>query len=201
MSDEKPRGKTTKIFLPRPHGVAVESVNAGKNARGIWRDEVYKRVGGKEVLVENAGWQKNLIVTGMTKLLAGLMANEPTFSGGILFSAQGRGLPSFDISLPVPQFNSVQLTDEYFRKQPDSISYVDQDGNPSVVITNSILIRTTLDFAEANGVSGETIREQGIYGGTATGTLNSGLLANLIYHRARFKDASVKLIRFIQFLF
>ena len=183
-----------------PPQVATEKFGT-KQIQGIWRDEVYKIVNGKEALVEDHGWVKNLIVVGMPKLLAGLMRNEPTFAGGILQHAQGRGLPSWDTNLPVPQFNSVQLTDEYFRKPPDSISYLDSMGVPTVAITNSILIRTTLDFGEANGVSGEFIREQGLYGGTATGAANSGLLANLIFHRARFKDASVKIIRFIQFIF
>jgi hypothetical protein len=198
---EQGKGSEMKGLPPGKPGVVRESYDVRSKSKGIWRDEVYKVLHGKEVLVENLGWQSNLIVVGMTKLLAGLMKNEPSFTGGILQHAQGRGLPSFDTVLPVPSFNSVQLTDEYFRKAPDSISYVDNAGNPSIPITNSILIRTTLDFNEANGVSGEFIREQGIYGGDATGVTNSGLLANLIFHKARFKDASVKIIRFIQFIF
>jgi hypothetical protein len=196
VSDEKNLG-----MKGLPPNTPSEFFDASKKITGIWRDEVYKIVNGKEVKVEDAGWNKNLIVVGMTKLLAGLMKNEPTFTGGILQHAMGRGLPSWDINLPVPAFNSVQLTDEYFRKPPDSISYLDSLGVPTVSITNSILIRTTLDYNEANGVSGEFIREQGIYGGTATAATNSGFLANLIYHRARFKDASVKITRFIQFIF
>lgn len=198
MSDES---KKETVRAGSPPGVVAERLDIAKTMKGIWRDEVYKVIDGKEVLVENKGWQKNLIVVGMPKVLAALMKNEITFTGGILYHAQGRGLPSFDISLPIPNFNSVQLTDEYFRKQPDSISYLDQVGNPSLVITNSILIKTTLDFAEANGVSGEFIREQGIFCGTATGALNSGFMVNLIFHPSRFKDSSVKIIRFIQFIF
>lgn len=178
-----------------------ELYDAAKKAKGIWRDEVYKIVNGKEVRVEDTGWKSNLIVVGMPKVLAALMKNEPSFMGGILQHAQGRGLPSFDISLPIPNFNSVQLTDEYFRKPPDSISYLDTLGNPTIVITNSILIKTTLDFGEANGVGGEFIREQGLFCGTATGVLNSGFMVNLIFHPSRFKDASIKIIRFIQFIF
>lgn len=205
----------TGVKIPRPStgfvlnqlersGAASERYDAAKASKGIWRDEVFKKgPDGQPVLVEDSAWKNNLIVVGMTKLLAGLMANEPSFGGGILFSAQGRGDPSFDISLPVPLFNSVKLVDEYFRKTPDSISFLDDDGNGVVTVTNRILIVTTLDFPEANGPSGdgEFIREQGLYGGTALAGINSGLLANLIYHKARFKDDTVKLRRSIQFIF
>lgn len=184
-----------------PPGAVAERLDIATKMKGIWRDEVYKVIDGKEVKVEDTGWKKNLIVVGMPKVLAALMKNEISFTGGILYHAQGRGLPSFDISLPVPNFNSVQLTDEFFRKAPDSITYLDTNGNPTLAITNSILIKTTLDFNEANGVSGEFIREQGIFCGTATAAANSGFMVNLIFHPSRFKDSSVKLIRFINFIF
>lgn len=194
-------GDSTKIIRPGGALLDKDRFDAGKVLKGRWRDEVYRRVKGHEVKVEDSDWQSNLIVVGMPKLLAGLMANEPSFSGGILYHAQGRGLPSWDVQLPVPQFGSTQLTDEYFRKPPDSITYLDGDGNPTIAVTNSILIRTTLDYPEANGVSGEIIREQGLFGGTATATANSGLLANLIFHRARAKDATVRVIRSINLVF
>lgn len=174
--------------------------DSAKVLKGKYRDEVYKLVDGKEVLVEKTEFKSNLIVVGMPKLLAGLMANEPSFLGGIRYSAQGKGNGAWT-SPPAPTFNSVALMNEYFRKVPDSITYLDSFGAPSAPVTNSILIRTTLDFAEANDTGSVNIREQGLYGGTATGTLNSGLLANLIFHAPRFKDSSVKLVRFIQLIF
>lgn len=186
-----------------PSEIPKERYDALKVIQGRYRDEVYRLVDGKEVKVEETAWQSNRIVTKMSSLLAGLMKNEASFAGGILQHAQGRGLASFDTSLPVPPFNAVALVDEYFRKAPDSISYLDGTGNPTASITGSILIRTTLGFLEANGPlnTGEFIREQGLYGGTATGVANSGLLANLIFHKARFKDSGVKIIRFINFVF
>lgn len=189
---------------PSSVGVAVERFPVKEKTKGIWRDQVFKRgPDGKDVPVEDTNWKSNVIVVGMPKLIAGLMANEPTFTGGILQHAQGVGDPAWDISLPVPPFNSVKLFAEYFRKAPDSITYLDSIGNPSAVVTNSILIKTTLDYGEANGPGGlgTFIREQGIYGGTATGVQDSGLLANLIWHKARWKDSSVKIIRYIQFIF
>lgn len=189
-------------------GVARERADAVRRARGQWRDEVWRRdpeTG--EVRLEQAAdeWDSNLIVATFTQLLAGLLANEPTFLGGILQHAQGRGDASWDVQLPSPTFNDTQLFDEYFRKTPDSVTFVDENGDPvpAGTITNSILIRTEFDFDEANGAggTGEFIREQGLFGGTATGAQDSGLMVNLIYHRARFKDDTVKIIRFIQLIF
>ena len=173
---------------------------------GYWRDEVFRLVNGKEVRDEqltDKDWNKNAITVGMTFLLAGLMKNELSFSGGILQHAQGTGQPSWDVTLPTPLFSQTQLVNEYFRKAPDNISYVLPDGSPSLAITNSILVRTTLDFNEANGNDnlGRFIREQGIFGGTATGVLGSGYMADAINHKARFKDSTVKFIRYIRFVF
>ncbi len=175
---------------------------------GYWRDEFFHRGGdGKDIFdpeKSDKDWNKNVITVGMTFLLAGLMKNEPTFNGkGILQHAQGIGQPSWDVTLPTPLFSQTQLVSEYFRKSPDSISYTDPSGNPVLGITNSILVRTTLDFGDANGNDnlGRFIREQGIFGGNATATLNSGYMADAINHKARFKDHTVKIIRFIRFVF
>lgn len=190
-----------------PNRGPVERYNAPLTIKGgYWRDEVYKIVDGKEVRDEERSdkdWNKNTITVGMTILLAGLMKNDPGFTGGILQHAQGTGLPAWDVTLPTPLFSQTQLVNEYFRKAPDSISYVDSMGVPTLDRTNSILIRTTLDFNEANGGDnlGRFIREQGIFGGDATATLNSGFMADAINHKARFKDSTVKIIRFIRFIF
>lgn len=199
MNDPKPGSVNPRDRMP------VERYDAPLNIQGgYWRDEVYKLIDGKEVKVdEDKDWNKNKITINMTLLLAGLMKNEITFTGGILQHAQGTGLPAWDVTLPTPLFSQTQLVNEYYRKAPDSISYVDSMGVPVLVITNSILIRTTLDFNEANGGDnlGRFIREQGLFGGTATPTLNSGYMADAINHKARFKDSTVKIIRFIRFIF
>ncbi len=214
MSELRKRGEVhdqPTDRLSRPPGLdqaARETADVMRRARGRWRDEVWRRDPATgEVRLEQAAdaWDGNLIVATFTQLLAGLLANETTFLGGILQHAQGRGDPAFDVQLPNPGFNETTLRDEYFRKTPDSITFVDENGDPVAagVITNSILIRTDFDFDEANGPSGtgEFIREQGLFGGTATGAQDSGLMANLIFHKARFKDDSVKIIRFIQLIF
>jgi len=184
-----------------PRGTDLETVQAIRKTRGIWQDTVIRRnpETGAEEVVEDTGWNSNKIVVGATLLIAGLLKNDPTFNGGILFSAQGSGDATFDTNLPTPSFNETTLRNEYFRKPPDSIAYLKDDGSAADPgqVTNRLLIETVLDFDEANG---QFIREQGLVGGTATTALNSGLLFNLIFHKARYKDSSVKIIRRIQLI-
>jgi hypothetical protein len=192
--------RTAEILMGPPK----EVYDAAKNVKGRWRDIVTrKRPDGTEEVVEDTGWKKNTIVQGMPKVLAGLMRNEPTYNGGILYHAMGRGNAAWD-PLPIPPtpvYSTVQLVDEYFRKAPTSISYLDPLGNPSPVITGSILVQTVLDYTEANGMAGEYIREQGLFCATATGILNSGILASVIFHVAKWKDSNVKITRYWNIIF
>jgi hypothetical protein len=188
---------------PKPAKPRLEKERLQVGLRGEWRDQVIEKDSetGEERLIEDTGWKANQIVTNVQPLLAGLMSNEVSFTGGILYSAQGRGDPSFDISLPTPSFSETALRDEFFRKEPDSIVFIDEDtGDPAGpgVITRVIRVKTIIEFNEANG---EFIREQGLYGGTATAAADSGLLANLIFHEARFKNNTIKIFRFIQLTF
>lgn len=56
----------------------------------------------------------------------------------------------------------------------------------------TIQVRTTYDYTDLVGV---TIREQGLFGGNATGTANSGYMFNAIRQVARFKSGAIKLVR------
>lgn len=56
----------------------------------------------------------------------------------------------------------------------------------------TIQVRTTYDYTDLVGV---TIREQGLFGGTATSTANSGYMWNAIRQVARFKSGAIKLVR------
>ena len=186
---------------PKAPKIVKEKVRFG--LRGEWRDQVITKdpETGEERLIEDTGWKSNQIVTNVQPLLAGLMSNEVSFTGGILFHAQGRGNPSWDVTLPTPSFSETSLRDEFFRKEPDSITFIDETSDEpagSGVYTRVIRVKTIIDFNEANG---EIIREQGLYGGTATAATDSGLLANLIFHEARFKNDTIKIIRFIQLTF
>lgn len=193
MSNPKPPKDVPEERVPRPDGYT--------------RDVVIKKMpDGTEKVIEDTGWKHNKIVKGITLLMAGLFANEASYSGqGILFHAQGEGDPAWDALNPVPEADWLDTTleAEYFRKAPDSIVYLDDSNNPVGYITGRILVTTTLDFGEANGPMGTGIyiREHGLFGGDATATLNSGKMIDAIRHKARWKDVTVKLIRYIRFVF
>lgn len=186
-----------------PKDIPEEKVPRGV---GYTRDVVIKKMpDGTEKVVEDTGWKKNKIVKGITLLMAGLFANEGSYHGGLLFHAQGEGDPAWDALNPVPAADWLDtiLEAEYFRKAPDSVVYLDDLNNPVGYITGRFLITTTLDFLEANGPlgTGIYIREHGMFGGDATAALNTGKMVDAIRHKARWKDHTVKLIRYIRFVF
>jgi len=189
--------RVAEVFLPK------ENFNPSKEIHGFWKDVVEKKLpDGTEVVVEDTGWKSNLIVVGMGVVLAGLLKGDPDFAGGIVRHAIGRGNPAWDIpGPPAPNYSATSLVDEYFRKAPTAISYLDPGGTPVVGPTRSILVQTVLDYGEANGGGGEYIREQGLFGHLATDTLGSGMLVNLIYHVAKFKNSGIKITRYINLQF
>lgn len=72
----------------------------------------------------------------------------------------------------------------------------------SVSETNTIEVKTTLPFGiPADPFNGIDIREQGLFGGDATTTLDSGFMIDNIRHAKIFKDDSIQLIRFIRLSF
>lgn len=141
--------------------------------------------------------KRNIVISTLPKLLAGLMANEPNFQG-IAFHMLGTGEQSWDVATPPPTFNLTDLTNEYFRKEPDSIQYVDGNGNIVNTVTSIIRIQTTFDFEEANG---QIIREQGLVGGDATTVLGTGLPVNAIRHSRIDKTNQVRITRYIELVF
>lgn len=187
--------------MPSSHNEG-EKIKISGQIKGMWRDEVWrKRPDGSIYLQEKSELSANLITEPITRLLAGLMKNEPTFPNGIAFHAVGSGLVSWDTALPAPTFAQTQLVTEIFRKAPDSISYLDGGGLPTLTITNKIRVKTTFDFLDGPGLNGNFIREQGLFGGDATSTLNSGKLIDAINHVKIFKDATIRLVRQIELTF
>ena len=170
-----------------------------KQIEGIFWDEVYTQdKNGKDILITRTEKKKNKILIGMAKVIAGLLANEATFLGGILYSAQGAGDVGWDAGgPPAPVWTQIKLVDELFRKVPDSIAYVDVDGNPVGYISNYLLVKTILEYAET-ALNDKYIREQGLFGGDATITKDSGYLLDTLRHLKIWKDASIKIIRYIQ---
>lgn len=71
----------------------------------------------------------------------------------------------------------------------------------SVDPTNVIEVKTTWDYGlPTDPFNFKYIREQGLFGGTATATVNSGLMADRITHERIWKSSVIKLIRMIDII-
>lgn len=123
---------------------------------------------------------KNALTVGYGLLVAGLLANESTYTGLKYFAiGQGEGV-SWD-SLTTSQrqakslFSLTQLYDEIARVEV-AIVYLDENNLEVPGPTNKIEIRG----AFSSEISG-SVREFGIFGGDATETADSGVM---IDHKA-----------------
>lgn len=180
----------------------VELYKTCEVSEGYWWDKVYKKdKEGNVYLAETTEVKKNLIVSSFKSILAGLLGNEPTFTGGILYHAIGEGETSWDVSLPSPVFEDTTLTNEYYRQEPDDISYKNSLGNPVSLVedASTILIKTTFGFeTPTHPVNNRFIRTQGLVAGKGTSSINTGLLVDIINHKGLYKDVSVQYERFIE---
>ena len=166
----------------------------------FWDTIIKKDPDGKEVIVEVREWKKNLIVNTIGPLLAALMANESVqISGGIQWHAIGHGDASWDLGLPPANAADTTLYDEHYRKIPDSIVYLNDLNVVTPTMTHKIEITTTYDFSDS-GADG-SIREQGLFGGNATVSTDSGYMIDVIRHVEIFKDPTIKIIRKIRLSF
>jgi len=174
-----------------------ENFDVRKKAKGEYQDEIWElQPDGSEKLIEQTPWESNMVLIGLSTLISMLLLGEGGISG-LQFHGIGHGDASWDITVPDPGYTDTTLYDEYYRKQPDSIQYVDDMGAPVVGPTNCILITTTFDFGEGTG----SVREQGLFGGDATVALDSGYMINAIRHKEIYKGATQKLIRRIRYTF
>lgn len=85
-----------------------------------------------------------------------------------------------------------------FSNPIDSTSAYEFTQTSSASATNAIEIRTTWDYGDPP--FGEYIREQGLFGGLATATVDTGSMIDAIVHAKRWKDNSVKLVRYIDLI-
>lgn len=180
----KPENRTTVDRLPA-------------TLRGFWWDEIWEKdARGVEHLVEITPVKHNLITVNAGVLLAGLLANDGGFLGGLTYFAIGEGDAAWD-TLPVdPAYADVALVAELARVVPTSIAYTDSDGNPLVGRSNWIKIMGEFDYASP--ANGHYVREMGLFGGDATAAADSGQMLDEIRHTKRYKDATVKFIRYIR---
>lgn len=159
----------------------VEEANLSKKTIGIWWDEIYaKGPDGNPVLIERTQKTKNLITIDFRRLVAGLMLNETSFTGGILQHAMGRGGGgAWDPVFPSPNFTETQLTDEYFRKAPDDIVYLkdvigDADSGDTVTLNDADRTEPdcTFDGLLLRVTAGTNVGEQRIIQSYTVGVFN-----------------------------
>ena len=177
----------------------------GKNGKprivGRWFD-TYKYADGRTEPGEQGEfeWGWNQIQNSFATLLAAWCRGEATYDR-ITYFAVGSGLVAWDTTPPTKPYSDTTLTTEYFRKavaQTD-IVYLDPatdiptGGTPD----SKIEITVTLLTSEANG----TLREFGLFGGTASGTTDSGQMVNWITHSKIDKDSSLEIERKIRIEF
>jgi len=72
-------------------------------------------------------------------------------------------------------------------------------ASPAVVPTNAIEFRTVLDYTDIP--AGAYLREQGLFGGVLSGVPNGGFMIDCIHNNRIWKDASVRIVRFITLSF
>jgi len=138
---------------------------------------------------------KNIIVTVASELMAELMRGiigdivRPQVDG-IRTLAVGTGGGSWDLQAPPAETaTQTQLENELFRKEFDSVNYIDGVGNITATRTNIIDLTTVFGTTEANGA----LVEMGLFGGTSATTANQGTQVNYFTFPVINKDSSAVL--------
>lgn len=170
--------------------------------RGEWKD-IYQWEDGTIEQGQRGEfeWRPNQIQNSFATLLATWLRGESGYSR-LGFIGIGSGLVGWDSATPPQPYSQTTLTTEYFRKaipQAD-IVYVDPTtgvptgGTPSPKVE----ITSTIGSSEANG---QSMREFGLFGGTATIALDSGEMVNWVVHDRIDKDSSLTIERIVRIEF
>jgi hypothetical protein len=167
--------------------------------RGEYQDTVFDADG--RVIIQ-LPWRSNTIVESAWSLLAGLLSNRANFDG-IVFCAYGTGDTAWDDlpgGVPTASPTSAQLQQEVQRVRviPESISYLNANGQPTSQPTSRIGITSLLRW---RGSSPVTLREFGLVGGNASEATNTGLLINYVTHTAMTLQPGALLQRTVRLAF
>lgn len=183
--------------------VNSEAFGAGNKPRivGRWFDTIKRSDGTVEPGQHGEfEWGWNQIQNSFAKLLAAWCRAEAGYDR-ISYLAVGSGQASWDTTPPTQSYSDTTLTTEYFRKAvaQSDIIYIDPVTNIATggVPSSKLEITTTLLAAEANG----TLREFGLFGGTAGSLPDTGEMVNWITHARIDKDASMEIERKIRLEF
>lgn len=170
------------------------------NIVGEWWDEMYSRNPDGSLKLE---WKSpvrfNTKMDNVAILIAALMSNSGSITGGILQHAQGIG-DAVWVEPTIPAVNTADTTllSEAGRKAVTSFTFLDGADLPTVTLTSKILVSTT--YLEAD-LAGVTIREQALFGGDATAAVDTGIIVNIIRHHPLFKSGAAILTRNIKITF
>ena len=147
-----------------------------KQINGYWKDFfIYDNY------VEETDFRKNKILNSGRTILAGTLFGDDNIDS-INYIAQGSGNSSWDSSVPEPDPSQKRLVSELDRREPDEVVYLTANNTVSVNPTNKI--RITKQYPKSDPLNGETIREQGMFGGTNLSQgLNTGQLFNVFNHQ------------------
>jgi len=134
----------------------------------------------------------NIIVTVASNLMAELMRGiigdlTRVQVDGIKVLAVGTGGIGWDLQNP-PAATLVQtlLENELYRKEFDSVNYIDTMGSVTPTRTNIIDLTTVFDTTEANGA----LVEMGLFGGNNALLTNDGSIVNYFTFPVLNKTAS-----------
>jgi beta-lactam-binding protein with PASTA domain len=113
-------------------------------------------------------WQRNLVVYRALDLIGELLCNRPGLAG-ITHLAVGAGDPGWDANPPAPDRGRTALTAEVYRVRLEPGRNVTYDA-----ATGRVHVRVSIGRGKATG----TLRELGLFGGTASARPGSGYLVN-----------------------
>ena len=118
----------------------------------------------------------NILYTTLSTAIKG----EPWATGN-LFIAIGTGEPDWDDNPPVCKRNTIKLVNEIARKPvaENGAVYLDELGNP---VSNGATARLRIATEFSKGEGEGTLRECGLYCGSATNVANTGTLLSYFVH-------------------
>lgn len=183
-------------FGARDHevmGLSMGAVDgAGLHMTGETIDRIFDRNG--NLIDEIHG--HNLVVSSFLNLVMSLMKGQPGYSG-ITYWAVGSGADSWDTTPVDPVVGATRLTQEIGRVAipANEIVFLDNQYAESQTPTNILQIKHTFGINDCNG----KWREFGLFGGTATSALNSGVMVNKRHHGVITKTTEVTIERTMRF--
>jgi phage tail-like protein len=110
-----------------------------------------------------------------------------------IYHAFGSGDEAWANQPPQPEPGQTELVNEVYRKQPDSIVYLDGNGQVTTTPTNKIRVVTILKSNQPE-LDGGYLREQGLFN-------EDGILLGAVNHKSQWKDSGYRIWKPIELTF